>query len=163
MNVKVIAAAPDQEPILANLIELYAHDFSEIADLQLNADGRFGYAPLPLYWQESNRHPFLVTANDKLAGFALVKQGSEITGDEDVWDMAEFFIARGYRRHGAGKIVAHEIWRNFPGRWEVRVVEQNRGGLAFWNHAVASFTGAQVAASVRRINNKTWHIFSFNA
>ena len=161
MQVNIIPATQDQQPILANLIELYAHDFSEMADLQLNSNGRYGYTPLPLYWQQPNRHPFLVTVDDRLAGFALVKQGSEISEDKDIWDVAEFFIVRRYRRHGVGKIVAHEIWRTFPGRWEVRVLERNQTGLAFWNRAIAAFTGAPVAAAVRSIHNTTWHVFSF--
>ncbi|MBS1786540.1 MAG: GNAT family N-acetyltransferase [Acidobacteria bacterium] len=163
MQIKVIAATPDQEPVLANLIELYAHDFSEMADLELNSDGRFGYAPLPLYWQQPNRHPFLVTVDDRLAGFALVKQGSEISGNQNTWDVAEFFIVRRYRRHGVGKIAAHQIWRTFPGCWEVRVLERNQTGLAFWNRAIASFVGTPVAAAVSNINNKIWHVFSFDS
>ena len=163
MQIKVIPATQDQQPILANLIELYAHDFSEMADLQLNSSGRFGYAPLPLYWQQPNRHPFLVTVDGRLAGFALVKQGSEISEDKDIWDVAEFFIVRRYRRHGVGKIVAHEIWKTFPGRWEVRVLERNQTGLAFWNRAIASFVGTSVTAAVSNINNNLWHVFSFDS
>ena len=41
-----------QELVLANLLELYAHDFSEFHDLELGMDGRFGYSHLPLYWSE---------------------------------------------------------------------------------------------------------------
>ncbi len=102
MQVKVVAARADQEPVLANLLELYAHDFSEINDLHLNPDGRFGYAPLPLYWQESSRYPFLIKIDGNLAGFVLVRKGSEVSGDENVWDVAEFFIVRGYCRHRIG-------------------------------------------------------------
>lgn len=163
MQIKVIPATQDQQPILENLIELYAHDFSEMADLQLNSNGRYGYTPLPLYWQQPNRHPFLVTVDDRLAGFALVKQGSEISEDKDIWDVAEFFIVRRYRRHGIGKVVAHEIWRTFPGRWEVRVLERNQTGLAFWNRAIASFAGTSVTAAVSNINNNLWHVFSFDS
>ena len=52
MHLEVILATSEQEPILANLLELYAHDFSEFYDLTLRADGRFGYDQLPLYWRE---------------------------------------------------------------------------------------------------------------
>jgi len=45
-RIEVIAAGPDQEPILANLLELYIHDFSEFLDIQLGPDGRFGYPHL---------------------------------------------------------------------------------------------------------------------
>jgi predicted acetyltransferase len=162
MQVEVVAATADHEPILANLLELYTHDFSEIFDLHLNSNGRFGYEPLPLYWQESNRYPFLVKVDDTLAGFVLVKKGSEVSGDENVWDVAEFFIVRGYRRHGIGMRVAHEVWRKLPGHWEVRVMERNRAAQAFWSRAVASFMGITVEASVGKIGSKSWHIFSFD-
>src|ERR1700732_3731876 len=99
-SLELIPATPDQGSILANLLELYAHDFSEFHDLELGADGRFGYNSLPLYWRESNRNAFLVRLDGKWAGFVLVKGGSEISGDETIWDMAEFFIVRGHRRRG---------------------------------------------------------------
>src|SRR5215212_478663 len=118
VDVEVVPALPEQEPILANLLELYAHDFSEFVDLKLGADGRFGYERLPLYWTEPERHPFLFTSDGHLAGFAFVRRGSEISGDADVWDMAEFFIVRGLRRLGLGMKAAQEVWRKFPGRWE---------------------------------------------
>jgi hypothetical protein len=34
-DVEVIQAAPEQEPIMANLLELYAHDFSEFHDVAI--------------------------------------------------------------------------------------------------------------------------------
>ena len=162
MQVNVVAATANQQSVLANLLELYAHDFSEISELQLNPDGRFGYEPLPLYWQEPQRHPLLVWVDGYLSGFVLVKQGSELSGDAKVWDMAEFFIVRGYRRHGVGLQVAHAVWRKFPGRWEVRVTEKNRAGQAFWRRAVAAFMGEPVEAVVSEIKQKLWHVFSFD-
>ena len=116
LTIEVVAAAPEQEPILANLLEMYAHDFSEFAAVELGADGRFGYPRLPLYWTEPDRHPLLVRVDGKWAGFVLVKRGSEVSGDANVWDVAEFFIARRYRRRGIGMNVAHEVWCRFPGR-----------------------------------------------
>ena len=141
---------------------MYAHDFGEISALQLNPDGRFGYAPLPLYWQEPQRHPLLVWVDGYLAGFVLVKQGSELSGEAGVWDMAEFFIVRRYRRQGVGGSVAHEVWRKFPGRWEVRVTEKNRAGQAFWRRAVAAFMSEPVEAAAREIKQKVWQVFSFD-
>lgn len=162
MKVELIAATADQEPILANLLELYCHDFSEIINLNLNSSGRFGYPPLPLYWQENGRYPFLVKVDNNLAGFVLVKKGSEVSGAHEVWDIAEFFIVRGYRRHGIGIRIAHEVWRRFPGRWEVRVTQMNRAGQSFWERAVASFMGFRIEAVFIQINSKSWHVFSFD-
>jgi len=160
-NVEIIPALEEQEPILANLLELYAHDFSEFIDLKLGADGRFGYRHLPLYWKESNRYPFLIMVNDHLAGFVFVRRGSEISNDEDVWDMAEFFIARGYRRQGVGMKVAHKVWEEFPGKWEVRVMDRNQKAMRFWRRAVSEFLGKEIDPTPFEENNEGWHVFSF--
>jgi hypothetical protein len=80
----------EQEAVMANLLELYAHDFSELQDKDLGEDGRFGYGTLPLYWTEPGRYPFLVRVNGRLAGLVLVRRGSVISGEEAVLDMAEF-------------------------------------------------------------------------
>lgn len=162
-HIEVISAAPEQEPILANLLELYAHDFSEFDDLELGADGRFGYKYLPLYWSEPSRHPFLVRMDGKLAGLVLVKKGSHISGNETVWDMAEFFVVRGYRRRGIGTDVAHEVWRRFPGPWEVRVMDSNDSAHKFWEHAISVFAG-EVIHSIRvETGGACWRVFSFEA
>jgi hypothetical protein len=46
VHIEVIAAALEQEPVLANLLELRACDFSDFHDLGLGEDGSFGYESL---------------------------------------------------------------------------------------------------------------------
>jgi len=162
-TIEVIPATREQEPILANLLELYAHDFSEFQALELGPHGRFGYKNLPLYWVEPNRHPFLVRLNGKLAGFVLVKRGSEISDNETIWDMAEFFVVRAYRRRGIGAQIAHEVWRRFPGLWEVRVMEANRLGHQFWEHAISTFLGERVHSTPLEKGGKCWRVFAFES
>jgi predicted acetyltransferase len=162
-RVEVVRATPEQEPLVANLFELYAHDFSEFANLELGEDGRFGYEHLPLYWSEPHRHPFIVRADGRLAGFVFVVKGSRVSGDEGVWDVVEFFIARGYRRRGVGLRAAHEVWRQFPGRWEVRVMEQNRGAESFWRRAVSEFAGRAVQPRQMEMDGGRWLLFSFES
>jgi predicted acetyltransferase len=162
-HIEVIPARPKQESILANLLELYAHDFSEFNDLDLGADGRFGYSSLALYWNEPGRHPFLVRVEGKLAGLVLVKRGSEVSGNETVWDVAEFFVLRGYRRRGIGTQVASEVWRRFPGLWEVRVMESNVPARDFWAHAISIFTGEAIKAVRVKKDGKWWTLFSFES
>jgi hypothetical protein len=89
-HIEVDPALREHATILANLLELYAHDFSEFHSLDLGPDGRFGYKSLSLYWSEADRHPFLIRVDGKLAGLALVKRGSEISGNQTVWDISEF-------------------------------------------------------------------------
>jgi hypothetical protein len=41
-DIELVSAAAEQEPIVANLLELYGHDFSEFLDLALGSDGKMG-------------------------------------------------------------------------------------------------------------------------
>ena len=148
---------------MANLLELYVHDFSAFHDVEVGADGRFGYESLPLYWTNADRHPFLIHADGKLAGFVLLKKGSEFSGDAAVWDVAEFFILRAHRRRGVGCAAAHAVWRRFPGRWEVRVMETNQPALAFWQRTVSEFVGAIARPKALEKTGQSWYVFSFDS
>jgi len=160
-GIELLPAAPEQEPVLANLLELYAHDLSELFDVRLQADGRFGYPLLSRYWRDEGRFPFLVKVDGELAGFVLVSRGSRVSGDPGVWDVAELFVARRFRKRGIGAAVAGEVWRRFPGAWEVRVLEANEPALAFWAAAIGAFAGAGVRECTVELQQKRWRLFSF--
>ena len=156
-HLEILPVPLEQAPILANLLEFYVHDFSEFLDLEIGEDGRFGYPALSLYWSEPDRHPFFVKLDGKYAGLVLVKR------EGAVWDMAEFFILRGCRRRGIGSQVAHQVWRRFPGLWEVRVMEANVSARRFWARAIAMFLGEVVAPVCLEKGGKNWEVFSFQS
>jgi predicted acetyltransferase len=162
-HVEVIPAAPQQEPIMANLLELYVHDFCEFRDLELGEDGRFGYPSLSLYWSEPDHHPFLIRMNGKLAGLALVKRAFGVSGSGAVWDMAEFFVIRGCRRVGIGTQAAHEVWTRFPGPWEVRVMQTNVSAERFWSDAISTFVGEVIHPVRIEYHGDCWSLFSFES
>ena len=167
MKIEILPALPEQEPVLANLLELYVHDFSAFMELELGADGRFGYQHLPLYWQEPHRYPFLVQVNGHWAGFVLLQKGSQLSakeaGDAEIWDVTEFFIVRGYRRRDVGKQVAHQLWQRWPGQWEVRVIDRNQPAQAFWAHAIGEFLRQTIQPTPFTRNGEGWHVFSFES
>lgn len=160
-DVEIIPAAPEEADILANLLELYAHDFSEFHDVELGEDGRYGYHNLPLYWSEPDRLPFLLKFRQKLAGFAFVKRGPGVTREECVWDMAEFFVLRRYRRCGVGTEAARQVWKRLPGRWEIRVMESNEAAYRFWARAIATVLNETISPVRTEIGDQPWHVFSF--
>ena len=87
-----ISAALDDQAIVRNLFALYAHDMSEFVDVNVGDDGRFVIpASLASYFEGPDaprRFPFLVRADGRLAGFALVRQ---IATEPVTYDMGEFF------------------------------------------------------------------------
>jgi len=162
-HLDLVPASPDQESVIANLLELYAHDFSEFYPLELGADCRFGYQHLSLYWSQPDRYPFLIKVNGKLAGLALIKNDHGVAQSEAVWDVTEFFIVRAYRRRGVGTKAAHKVWERFPGRWEVRVMESNRSALKFWQRAITGFLGTAINPVHLEKDGQQWHIFQFES
>jgi predicted acetyltransferase len=162
-QVEVLPAEAEQAPIMANLLQLYAHDFSEFLDVEIGVDGKFTYNPLPLYWSEASRHPFIIRVDNKLAGFVLIKKGSEVSGNENVWDLAEFFILRGFRRRGIGTLAAHQLWRQFPGSWEVRVMQLNVAAQRFWTRVISGFVGEALHSVPFEKDGEKWMLFSFDS
>jgi predicted acetyltransferase len=163
LKLEIRPALVEEKSILSNLLELYVHDFSEFVDVSLGADGRFGYQHLDSYWQEPDRYPFLILADAKLAGFALVQKGSAISNESDAWDMAEFFIVRGLRRLGLGKRAARDIWTRLPGKWEVRVIDLNQKALKFWARAIHEFLGESIESVAFEQGGLGRHVFCFHS
>lgn len=153
---------PDRAPLLANLLEFYIHDLSEVFSVKPGLDGRFGYDKLPLYWSEPDtRWAFLIKFGDQVAGFALVTRGSPATSDPMDLDVAEFFVLRGYRRLGVGRQAAKALWDSLPGNWVVRVSEANRPGLPFWRRVCREYAGESCAETARSGNPHGWRVFRF--
>jgi len=157
-------ASQADSALLANLLELYIHDMSEIfVGVQLGADGRFGYPRLSSYWSEPRvRFPFLIRKSNHVVGFALAQRGSPMSDDPEVLDVAEFFVLRSERRSGVGARAAALLWDRLPGRWIVRVAEANRAGLPFWTRAVRDYAGDSASETVREGQPHRWRVFAFD-
>ncbi|HEX6763927.1 MAG TPA: GNAT family N-acetyltransferase [Polyangiaceae bacterium] len=158
------ASAAD-EPLLSNLLELYIHDLSRaFPEVELGPDGRFGYPKLALYLSEPESHfAFLIRSQGRLSGFVLATRGSPVVEDPNVLDIAEFFVIRGQRRKGVGRAAAQLLWRELPGRWVVRVSEENPAALAFWRGIIAEFTNGTMTESIRPSARNAWRVFRFES
>lgn len=164
MNLALVRASRSDESKLENLLHLYVHDFSEFLGMKPSEDGWFSYPALPLYWSDPGRAAFLVRSGGGLVGFALVSQGSLVSGDPAVFDLAEFFVVRGVRRRGIGQAAAHELFRSHAGRWEVRVAEFNLPALQFWRNVIGQYAGDRFEWVVwTRDDGSRWNVFRFTS
>ena len=163
MQIELVPATQEQQGILSNLLQLYMHDFSEFISLSVDGEGRFQYPDLSRYWAEAGRFPLLAVADGAWAGFALIRQEALTKESGWRWDMAEFFVLRGYRRHGLGTRLAHLAFERFTGAWQVRVMESNAGACRFWQRAVESFTGGRHLHERAHVNGVAWHVFRFES
>ncbi|GAB4581803.1 MAG: hypothetical protein Fur0022_45530 [Anaerolineales bacterium] len=142
MHITVTPAPLEEKFILENLLQLYQYDFTEYDGADANAQGLFPYDYLPAYWVDPNRRPFLIRANDKLAGFVLVRLGIEslIAPPRLVNQIAEFFVMKKYRRHGVGEFAARWVFDQFPGDWEVAQMASNLPAQMFWRKIIGRYT-----------------------
>ncbi len=155
MKVEIVPVPADRKPVLLRLLQLYIHDFSEIDGTDVDAEGRYDYTWVNdgSYWTDPARHPFFITVDDRLAGFALVNAGS-VRDTPGVRCVAEFFVMRKYRSRGVGRTAARAVFAALPGRWEIAVMKANTAGQAFWRKAVADATGGAFTEDF--VDNDVW-------
>jgi predicted acetyltransferase len=155
MKIELARASLFDAVRLAHLFQYYVYELSETVGADCDGDGRFASPSIDAYWSDAWRHPHLVHVDEKLAGFALVQKRSRITGDENTWDMAEFFVMRKYQRRGVGTAVATRLFDSFRGRWEVRELAANQRAIAFWRRAIAAYTHGQFEETM--LDDERWH------
>ncbi|MFO7943598.1 MAG: GNAT family N-acetyltransferase [Anaerolineales bacterium] len=161
-DVKIVPAERDQRKIMERLFQLYLYDFSQFVDLEIDKRGCFEYPSLDLYWQEPDRFPYFIEVEGKLAGFVLIKKKVENVDDHQIFDVAEFFVLRSYRRQEVGTRSAHMIWDRFPGRWVVRVMKANKPAVQFWEQAVEKYTGGDFRQQQFTKDDYSWLSFHFS-
>jgi predicted acetyltransferase len=143
LNIELVRVEKEQRSVLRQLVELYAYDFSEYDQADVNDHGYFGYDYLDYYWTEPNRHSFFIRVDGKLAGFVLVSDYCSVLREAQGWSVSEFFVMRKYRRQGVGKQVAAMVFGMFSGKWEVFQHEANVPSYHFWASVVQAYTGGR--------------------
>ena len=145
-TVTIQPAPPIQRPLLERLLQLYLHDFSELAPRhtlygEVDPNGLFPYPPgLDPYWRDPDHEPLLIHAGGAIAGFALLRRWSALDRPLGC-AIAEFFVLHKHRRAGVGTQAAHAIFQRYPGRWEAAVASYNPVALSFWRHATRTLPG----------------------
>jgi predicted acetyltransferase len=135
-----IVDAHRAQAVLRNLFVPYMHELSDMAGLDVRDDGTFAFPPLlAREWgpHMAGLHPFLMRADAKLAGFALVRA---LELEPPTHEISEFFVLRKYRRSGVGRDTACRLFDRFPGDWEVRELPANTPAQAFWRRIIGDYT-----------------------
>ena len=140
LHTTLLPAGILEKPTLSNLMQLYLYDFSALDGADVDACGCFSYAHLDAYWTTTDHHPFLIHVAGCLAGFALINRYSRLHEPFDGHAVAEFFILRKYRRMGAGRVAAIQLFDRFPGRWEVASLATNIPAQSFWRSTIDAYT-----------------------
>ena len=147
-----------QEPDAAALRNLFTVYFSELGQwdylVDLNEWGlpvwtAFGVPPPRTHaecadynwWIRGDCRRFLIRADGRVAGFAVVNPGPQFLPPDVNYEMLDFFVAHKYRRRGVGRAAARAVFDLLPGCWEVAQLAGNRPAVTFWNSLVGEYTG----------------------
>jgi predicted acetyltransferase len=93
VNVELDPVAEPRTPVLANLIQLYCYDFSEIRGYDLTAHGTFVYRYLDHYFVEDTREACFISAGGALADVTMTRRL-----DDGTREASAFFVARRHVR-----------------------------------------------------------------
>lgn len=132
------AARPEDFAALAQMLELYQYELSDIWPQDLDASGRYGY-DLAQHRRGERFHAHVALEGDRYIGFALVAP-AVVTRNEGSW-MEQFFVLKRHRRSGAGSALARHVLRAHPGPWEVGEMPANRAAQVFWRRVIGEVTG----------------------
>jgi len=106
--------------------------------------GEIGYSEsdqLARWFGDSSVTPLVIVRGAENVGFAMVARGSNSPDRSPVdYRMAEFFVARTFRRRGIGKFAVELILNRFAGRWEITEYLRNPTAVAFWRRVVSNYT-----------------------
>lgn len=147
----------EQKPVLTQMMELFAYDFSEFSGKDISEYGYYGYAHIDDYWNEAGRYPFFIRVDGKLAGLALIRSCCEYTDLPHPHCIAECFVLRKYRRQGVGRAAARQVFDRFPGGWEVSALLNNHAARAFWESVIRDCTGGNYTA----LTTQCMEVFTF--
>jgi predicted acetyltransferase len=84
--------------------------------------------------------------NEEPVGFAMVRRRSPANvgaASASEFSMAEFFVARPWRRRGIGAQAVRLLFDRFDGRWLITEHVRNTGAVKFWRGVVAAYTGGK--------------------
>lgn len=108
------------------------------ADWAMPEDGLYESFDLKLYFQDKSKKAYIICVYDELAGFVLIDDECKKGGQ---YNVGEFFIIARFQRSGIGLKVVSEVWKQYPGKWELTVIPENTRALNFWEKAIRNVVG----------------------
>ena len=153
MDVTLVTATRADRHVFERLLQLYEYEYSENAEIDLDADGLFPTVDTKAIWQP-DYHVFFIKVSGKFAGFALVTRHQSYVGEGETYLIDEFFVLRRYQRRGVGEHVARSLFDRFPGRWEVSQLPQNVAAKTFWWRVIDRYTAGRFQET--ELDNERW-------
>jgi len=136
VDVSLDPAVESDWPAIERLGQLYLHDLSSSRGYLPDERGVFEFRTLALFRTDPGRQAWMIRAREHLAGFALTRPW-----EKGGTSMYAFFVVRGLRRHGVGRVAARALLHRVPGEWGIAFQDANPGARAFWEQVARDVVG----------------------
>lgn len=130
---------------MERLYPLYLHDLSAFTDYyRLDAEGRWQPSHIDDWLSRDTSTSIVLRVGDVAAGFAWVAEQPfpYMDADRD-YRLAEFFVAKPFRRGGHGTWFARDVISRFRGAWHLEVLLENEVALAFWRRTLERYAARE--------------------
>ncbi len=154
MRFDLVKVDEKDKNIIYNLMQLYTYELSffedETAKFTMLDSGLYVMNKyVERYWQEESRHPYILKCNNVLAGFVLQR-----FNEENMNEIAEFFVINKYRKIGAGTFMANKMFELYRGKWEIRTLIKNAKAQKFWRNTIKNYTNNNFEEKYIRNNSR---------
>jgi predicted acetyltransferase len=131
----------------------YLNDLAPLGTGMFPVLGEIGHREpdqLASWFADSSTQILTILHNEQPVGFAMVRLGQPLAIRTTIdFSMAEFFIARDWRRRGVGQEAVRLIFDRFSGRWHIMEYLRNPGAVSFWRRVVNSYTEGRYQEQTR--------------
>jgi predicted acetyltransferase len=125
----------------------YLNDLAPSATGIFPALGEVGHREpdqLQRWFGDPTAQVLTILYNESPVGFAMVRRrsapSSASASPAPEFSMAEFFIARAWRRRGIGAEAVRLLFDRFAGQWLISEHVRNTTAVKFWRRVVAAYT-----------------------
>lgn len=154
MKFDLVKVEEKDKNVIYNLMQLYTYELSFFEDETTNFtmldSGLYVINKyVEKYWKEESRHPFMLKCNNELAGFVLQR-----FNEQNMNEIAEFFVINKYRKIGAGTFMANKMFDLYKGKWEIRTLIKNEKAQNFWRNTIKKYTNNHFEEKYIRNNSR---------
>ena len=136
--IKLVSVQEKDRDLLWNILQKYLYEMSGYYGDQMDENGDYSYRYFDEYFSDPRRAAYFIYDDAGLAGFAMLNPYSAVGGEPD-HTMAEFTIFPSCRRRHLAKDVVRELFRMYPGKWEIKFNENNPAAKRLWETVTAKY------------------------
>lgn len=136
MEIRLSVISNSDQERFFNLFNLYLYELSQFTGEGVREDGSFDQGNNHLYLEKQALHPYLIRADDRIAGFVLVCS-PPYTPEGVEFSIQELFLLKKFRGLNLAAEAVSEVFKMHPGTYHVEQLANNQPAVRFWKKLYA--------------------------